>query len=112
MHYYRLMQTDLNGNYTYATIISINPCEGNVSDQFTISPNPTSGKFKLSYSGLTSDIRSVDILDSRGQYMYSTDSFQSNFDLSNHAPGLYILRINQNSKIINLKFILVNDSNN
>lgn len=106
--YYRLKQTDYNGSYKYAAIIDINKCEDKSADRFIIYPNPSKGEFKLLYDGHTSEINSIDIFNAQGQSIYSIVDFQSTFDLSNNIPGFYFIRVQQNSEITNLKFILSN----
>jgi hypothetical protein len=106
--YYRLKQTDFNGNYKYEKMISVTKCKNNGADRFTIFPNPSEGKFKLLFNGDIKEINSIDIFNSQGQNIYNSIDFQSTFDLSNNAPDLYYIRIKKNSEIISLKFILSN----
>lgn len=104
--YYRLKQTDFNGNYKYEKMISVTRCKNNGTDHFTIFPNPSEGKFKLLFNGDTREINSIHIFNSQGQNIYNSIDFQSTFDLSNNVPGIYFIRISKNSGNINLKFIL------
>lgn len=106
--YYRLKQTDYNGNFKYGAIVGINKCEDNIPDRFTIYPNPSKGEFKLLFDGHTSEINSIHILNSQGQSIYSSIDFQSMFDLSNNIPGFYFMRIQHNLEITNLKFVISN----
>ena len=106
--YYRLKQTDFNGDYKYEAIIGINKCEDNSADHFTIYPNPSEGKLELFYNCNSSEINSIDVINTQGQKIYSSIDFQSTFDLSNNVPGIYFMSIQKNSEIICLKFIISN----
>ncbi len=106
--YYRLKQTDFNGNYKYGVAIFVHKCTNNGIKYFTIFPNPTKSKFELLFDGNTSEVNTIDIFNSQGQNVYKSIGFQSMFDLLNNASGLYYMCINQNSKITRLKFILKN----
>lgn len=105
--YYRLMQTDFSGNYKYSTIIYVNPCENKSLDLLSIYPNPTTGKFDLLFTGDIKKINSIDIFNSQGQHVNSSKEFQSSFDLSDNVAGFYFVRVQQNSEIVNLKFVLL-----
>lgn len=106
--YYRLKQTDFDGNYNYEAMIGVNSCEANMVDQLTIYPNPSEGKFKLLFNGNPSDINSIQIFNSQGQIIYNTFNFESTFDLTNNVPGIYFIRVQKNSEVIRLKYILLN----
>ncbi|MDZ4665805.1 MAG: ice-binding family protein [Bacteroidota bacterium] len=106
--YYRLKQTDFNGNYKYGAIICINKCKDSGVDNLIVYPNPTKGKFELLHTEETNTINSIDIFNSEGVKVYTPIDFQSKFDLSNNASGIYFMRIQQNSKVTNLKLILNN----
>lgn len=106
--YYRLKQTDFDENYKYGTVICVNECKNNKADSYTIYPNPSNGKFELLFNGNASEINSIDIFNSAGQKMYSSNNFQSTFDLSNYVPGFYFMQVQQNSAVSNIKFILAN----
>lgn len=104
--YYQLKQTDLNGDYKYESIISINKCENKKVGQFTIYPNPSEGKFKLLFNGNTNEINTIDIFDTQGKKIYSSHNFKSTFNLSKNGPAFYYMRISQNLEVVNLKIIV------
>ena len=97
--YYRLKQTDFNGDYTYEDVININTCEDHVEESLTIYPNPSYGKIEMRFHGNSSDVNSIDIFNSRGQKIYSSKTLQSEFDLSGNFPGLYFRGVNLNTYI-------------
>lgn len=106
--YYQLKQTDFNENHKYEAIIGINKCENNKAEHFTVYPNPSTGKFKLLFSGNTSEINSIEIFNLQGQHIYSSVGFQSIVDLSNNLPGVYYIHVKHNSETISFKFMLSN----
>jgi hypothetical protein len=103
--YYRLKQTDFDGNSTYTDVISVQKC---FLDEtlFTIFPNPSTGKFEIHLNGDIGEVSSIDVFNSQGHHMYSSINVQSTIDLSEQDPGLYFVRIQQNSGNETLKFIL------
>lgn len=104
--YYRLKQTDFDKTYEYSNIIALNICNSNKINHFSIYPNPSTGKVNLLFNGNTSEIKSIDVFNSQGKNVYSTIGFQSMIDLSNTIHGIYFIRIQHNSEITTLKFIL------
>jgi hypothetical protein len=106
--YYRLKQTDFNGDFSYEDIISIEKCKDNGANHFIIYPNPSEGKFKLLFNGNSDDLNSIEIYNSHGESIYSSNNFQSTFDLSNNVPGFYFMRVQHNSGISSMKFTLSN----
>jgi len=108
MHgFYRLKQTDLDGNYKYWNIVSIKKCGKETVDDFLIHPNASSGKFELKYTGNTDEVNLIELFTPGGQRSYVTNHFQSEFDLSNKAPGVYLMRIHCNGKKTNLRIVII-----
>jgi len=103
--YYRLKQTDFDGNYKYEEVISVKKCFFDET-LFTIYPNPSRGKFEVQLNGDGGTVNSIEVFNSQGQNVYSSINVQSTVDLSDHDPGLYFVRIQQNSGSETLKFIL------
>ncbi len=106
--YYRLKQTDYNGSYHYESIIGVNKCDKNGSDQLILFPNPSKGKFELRFNGNPEEIKSINIFNSMGQNIFSSDYYESMFDISNQVPGLYFIHVQQNEELIIMKFLLSN----
>jgi hypothetical protein len=106
--YYRLKQTDHNGDYKYVGTIFTKKCKE--TEDIKIYPNPTSGKFKLLSDRFPGDISSIAIHNSHGKVIHSSNGNQLQFDLSNNISGYYFISIIQNSELIHVKLIL--DNNN
>jgi len=103
---YRLKQTDLDGNYTYANIIAVKKCGNEAITNLTIYPNSSSGKFELLFAGNTAQVKSIEIFNSSGQQLCKVIGFQSKFDLSTQAPGIYIMDVHLNSNDMALKIVV------
>lgn len=106
--YYRLKQTDFSGSYHYESVIGISKCDRNGADQLTIFPNPSKGKFELRFNGNPDEIKSINVYNSIGQSIYSSDFYESGFDISNQVPGLYFIHVQHNEELISMKFLLSN----
>jgi Ice-binding-like/Secretion system C-terminal sorting domain len=107
--YYRLKQTDFEGNANYGKVIQVRKCGENASEKLSVYPNPsTSGKFELLYSGDKSQVVSINVFNSLGQKIYQSNGFQTVFDLSDKANGEYFVQIHLNSGTITQK-VMVNE---
>jgi hypothetical protein len=106
MSYYRLKQVDYDGNSTYGKVIQVGKCFSE-SNKLTLYPNPsTTGKFKLLFSGDLSQVISIEIFNTLGQKVNGSIGFQSAFDLSGEAMGVYVVQLHSHSENINLKVVL------
>ena len=105
--YYRLMLTDLTGENTYSSVISVGNCGVEPSGGFRLYPNPTSGIFTLSYSGDRTRVAAIEIYNAVGEQVYGSPGFQSTFDLSNKPSGEYFVQIHLPSKTVNLEVVVV-----
>ncbi|HXB31109.1 MAG TPA: ice-binding family protein [Puia sp.] len=105
--FYRLKQTDFDGNTNYGNTILVKKCEQVDSENLILYPNPsTSGKFKLSLTGDKSQVISVEIFNALGERVYGSAGFQSYFDLSDQSTGVYFVQVRLNSKTITLKVMV------
>ncbi|MCW3117289.1 MAG: hypothetical protein JWM28_1371 [Chitinophagaceae bacterium] len=104
--YYRIKQTDFEGNHTYSYVVALKKCSDNTSENLTLHPNPSLGKFDLSYSGNTYQVHKIEIFNSQGQKLYESVGYQQKFDLSNNGPGVYFMIVHLYSKAIHLKIVI------
>jgi Ice-binding-like/Secretion system C-terminal sorting domain len=105
--YYRLKQTDFDGNTNYGKIIQVRSCGENGSDKLTTFPNPsTSGKFELLFTGDRSQVISIGIFNALGEKIYQSNGFQSVFDLSDQATGVYFVQLHLFSKTLTQKVVV------
>jgi hypothetical protein len=107
--YYRLKQTDLDGQFTYSNLV---PLSLSASYSAHIFPNPTTGDLTLRYTSQSSDPVHLTIRDISGQVSsdYSINQVQqgvNNFDIptSTLASGMYILQVSNQQKTFYLKFV-------
>jgi len=101
--YYRLKQTDFDGQDTYFKIISTS-CGGH--GEFSISPNPSaSGTFTITGPEQNSD---VVIMDALGKIIFETKikEGETTIDLSNHVSGIYMVSVRSEFGISSKKIVI------
>ncbi|MEO6539568.1 MAG: ice-binding family protein [Ferruginibacter sp.] len=103
--WYRLKQTDLNENHTYGNVIIIKKCVNGNSENVTLYPNPSYGKFDLLVTGDVSAIQSTEIFNSMGEKVYSAIGAQTKFDLSKKTAGIYFVYVHLQSQTFIRKII-------
>ena len=111
--YYRLKQTDFDGNPIYSQTASINNSNA-LSSSLNIFPNPGNGNtFNLMFAGNENDKMMIDIYDSEGQKVYSGIIYNSNAKESNVinpseklASGVYMVVATSANEIITKQFIV------
>jgi hypothetical protein len=99
-YYYRLKQTDFDGNSTYSKIVFINQnCSNGLAD-FSIYPNPTNGNLlKLIYLSAKDQTAVIKITGVLGQICLSkTVQLHKGINneevyLDNLNPGIYFIQI-------------------
>jgi len=109
INYYRLKQTDLNGDQKYFNTVVVN-FEGHLN--VSIFPNPSKGMFTIKSNTNEIDIKVVDIL---GRIVFEQKLSQTNgiietsFDLSNLSNGTYNALINASGEVISRKLIKIGE---
>ena len=103
--YYRLKQTDFNGEFEYSNVIAVENCGGDLSD-FIIYPNPTKGKFNFFYNGDKVQVYSTKIYNLLGERVHYSGSNQTVIDLSDLQHGIYIVHCILDTKTIIKKIML------
>ena len=104
--FYRLKQTDVDDNFKYSKVISVTKCGESVEENLSISPNPSTGQFNFNFNGDKNLISSTEIFNVQGEKVYQSNAFQAKVNLSNQAAGIYLVRINLNSKVIVRKIVV------
>ena len=108
--YYRLKQTDFDGEFSYSKIVAINRVD---KDKISIWPNPATDKIylpiDLNQSTDYLSVYKVNILNAKGQLVYSENfTATSNvraINISNLDCGIYFLSQTSKSGISHAKFI-------
>jgi hypothetical protein len=72
MSYYRLKQTDFNGNFIYSDLASVKLNNQNVF-LLNVFPNPTNGNFSISISGAMDQTLTMTISDMNGRNFYTRE---------------------------------------
>jgi len=91
--YYRLKQTDFDGQYTYSKVVSVRILAAN---EFVVYPNPAQQQITL--QGLQLDHSAVSIYDATGRNVTNTVQLLHHgehgaiFDISELKNGLYLIR--------------------
>jgi len=108
---FRLKQVDQDNSYSYSHIVQAN-CDDSKFEIMAY-PNPTNGKFELSFSGIISDETNLTLVNELGQIL-ETKRLQLDpslnkllFDLTNYPPGLYFLNVKGNNRSKNIRIIKV-----
>lgn len=99
--YYKLKQTDINGNFTYSEIIK-NTCDIEEENNLQVYPNPSTGvlNFNKDLSG-----KILTVQNNIGQIVMSQSFSENNYqaNLSELTDGLYVLNIGGETKKIIIK---------
>lgn len=111
--YYRLKQVDIDGAFTYSSIVVLN-CTSNqnvIPATVNIFPNPTTDNLTININGLEGK-KSFVIYDVLGQEMTNktitstSANLQETIDVSSYANATYILRIDVDGKLYQIiKFV-------
>jgi hypothetical protein len=101
--YFRLKQTDVNGDFTYSPVISLSTATANDDNEWTMFPNPVTNK-TVTIQASTSTSSSIMLLDPQtGTVVFQQESSFAEAGLvtitlpDNLKSGVYLLQI-QNAK--------------
>lgn len=89
--YYRLRQTDYNGEFANSKIISVNACKR--ASEIIVYPNPATNEIIIDGE----NIESVQLNDAYGSELFRKGIFTDNdlkIDISSLEKGIYFLRVN------------------
>ncbi len=105
--YFRLKQTDFNGDFEYFKIIALKECQSDLSESdLIIYPNPSNGLIYLVHEGDNGQFVSIHIYNSMGERIYESAVYQPHIDLTTMPDGIYFLHFTSDSKSIIKKIIL------
>jgi hypothetical protein len=110
VRYYRLKQTDFDGQSEILDLISVN-CENIDLSQIKLSPNPTSDEFVLELNGLKNQFFEISLSDVMGRVVETRtvhildNSHKEYFNLSNHLKGVYTVSALDKTKTIVKKVV-------
>ena len=106
--YYRLKQTDFDGNFTYSKTITI-AVEQSDNLAINIFPNPAKENLQLTIGNLQKGKNEIEvaIYDLLGREVFkSTITYpKSEINLSSLSKGMYFLKANYGAKQTQIKFV-------
>lgn len=107
LSYYRLKQTDYDGQFKHSDIIATQKCEEEINE-LVIYPNPVNETLNVYYSGDKSQIVSMSIYNVLGEMVYYSEFYEEKIVLENKLNGIYFLHVNTDSKNSTKKFVAMN----
>lgn len=74
-----------------------------------VSPNPSTGKIYVSFMQIDNSYKNIKVYDMYGNIIIekTNSNNQVEFDLTNQAKGVYIIRIETNNTVIIKKIIII-----
>ena len=103
IQYYRLKQTDVNGEFTYSSIAPVN-FSANTTAHLNIFPMPASNFINVELPGASE--MTVAIYNSNGQKVFeSTSGSLLNIDIQDFNAGLYIVEVKADNNVLSSKFL-------
>lgn len=107
--YYRLKQTDYDGNFEYFEPVAVTV--KNTFDNISIYPNPVTGNSYLTFNSLKDDEQTIIIYDVSGrivykkQYAITTGNNKLVLETINLIGGMYFMQMDGAQSGINVKFV-------
>jgi len=117
--YYRLKQTDFNGQYEYFPMVAVsfddNLNTNALIDNLTIGPNPFNNEFALSFNSTNTGMMEVEIMNMNGQLVHS-DAFQVDYgqntyrfeDRQQLPAGVYFVNLLMDHQLLETKRMMKN----
>ncbi len=100
--YYRLKQTDFNGNFKYHEVCAV---ANNVNSGVSFYPNPANTSVTIDFANAGANLTSYAIKNSIGQDIatsFTNNGGKITVDVSRLTPGIYFVQIVlDNQKVIN-----------
>ena len=105
LSYYRLKQVDMNGKFTYSSLVSVDTKE---DSDWIVYPNPATDVFVIESAFSKSEIQSITITDFSGSIVksYDQNSFQNKLMVSDLSKGMYIIHLVSINKTSSEKVII------
>jgi hypothetical protein len=107
--YYRLKQTDFDGDYDYSKIIVVKNCDKDLSsNKLVVFPNPANKFLNVSINFPEDQIRSISIHNLVGELIYFSDSYLSKIEFGEELDGFYMIQIELDAETLFEKFVILN----
>jgi hypothetical protein len=107
-NYYRLKQTDYNGDYSYSDVVAVKIGNGNPASVY---PNPFESSFRIKLTTDQTQVSSVRLVDISGREYYrnNTQFVKGMNDIEILTPdlakGVYHLRIQLENRLVHFKVV-------
>jgi hypothetical protein len=104
LEYFRLKQTDFNGNYSYSDVVAVQL----IRKELIVYPNPSNGR-ELNINLSSQNSGALHILNSDGRFVYSMELVgQKVIKLNelNLKPGTYMMQIQQSNQFQTKRLIV------
>ena len=105
--YYRLIQTDFDGQTKIYNPIAINKCN-ETNELLFVEPNPAVEQININYSGDFDKVLFTSVYDLYGKSVYFNEVYSSTIPIVNIQDGIYYLQLVLESGIIVRKFCITN----
>lgn len=110
--FYKLKVTDLNGAYTWSTIVHFSQAiESSNTAIASVYPNPTKGSININFSSISENDFTLELVDMYGNVHHSLTNndingqYSVNIDFSDLANGVYFVKLNENGQSSTIKII-------
>jgi hypothetical protein len=103
--YYRLKQTDFDGNYKYSATIAQNICNGN-NRAIYVYPNPSTEGLSIYYGEDIGQILSISVLNTLGEII-GHSTMTTTIPVENLKNGIYFLKVDLVNKSVVKKFVVL-----
>jgi len=110
--YYRLRQTDYNGNSTASDIVAVNISEGGI---ISVVPNPSNDFVNVIFSNISVNSNNViELIDSKGDVILRHTKNMSHgnniyrMNLNGYSKGVYVVKVTDGSGLISVKRFIIN----
>ena len=104
--FYRLKQTDINGDFTYSNIAVVTFGQSQLNNTLSLFPVPANSVLNIQSSMDMSAGAVVNIYNAQGSLVMTTNSSNNelSIDIQNLVSGIYFVEINTGSEIVKSKF--------
>jgi hypothetical protein len=103
--YYRLKQLDLDGQFTYSKVVSVNNNDNKAENVFEVFPNPFNTEFNIVVNATEAGNATVETIDLQGKVLVSKNFNTVNGlntlninDLPNLNAGIYVVKVTVNGQ--------------
>jgi len=110
VNFYRLKQVDVNGQFKYSDVVSVNILD-DFYDMLSLFPNPTTGLTEVVFNSYTKEEVTLNVVGYDGKTIVNTNidaergGNRFNLDLSNERQGIYFVTITSRDKVYRAKLI-------